>query len=280
MRELHVDDIKVAVKKLIEQASFELPEAVVSYIESALEAETSERGRSVLSQILENAQLAAKERLALCQDTGLAVLFLELGQDLHITGGSLTEAIDSAVAEAYEEFYLRKSVCHPFTRKNTGNNTPALVYTDIVPGDKLKIRFAAKGGGSENMSRLLMLKPADGREGVIREVVRAVDEAGPNPCPPVIVGVGIGGNFERSAILAKKAAVFRDPGSRNPDAELDELEQEILRRINALGIGPMGLGGNTTALAVHIMMEPCHIASLPLAINLQCHSARHKEIVL
>ncbi len=277
MREIHVDEIKKVVKELAEKAAFELPPKVLGAVKDALADEPSEAGRSVLNQIIENAELASRERLALCQDTGLAMVFMDIGQDVHITGGDLRAAVDEAVTQVYKDEYLRKSVCHPFTRKNTGTNTPSFLHVAIVPGDKIKINFAAKGGGSENMSRLVMLKPADGREGVVREVLKTIDMAGSNPCPPVVVGVGIGGNFEMAAIMAKKAAIFRDPGDPNPDPELDALEKELLEKINGLGHGPLGLGGKTTALKVNVMMMPCHIASFPMAVNVQCHSARHKS---
>lgn len=281
MRELPVSVVTETVARLCMEANYDLGADVVAALEDALRREESETGRVVLQQILENARIARETQMAMCQDTGLAVVFLELGQDLHIVGGDLYEAIHEGVRRGYRDGYLRKSsVRQPFSaRVNTGDNTPAIIHTRIVPGEQLRITVAPKGGGSENMSRLAMLTPAAGRQGIIDFVVRTVDEAGANPCPPIVVGVGIGGTFERVAFLAKHA-LLREIGTRNPDPELDELEQELLERINRLGIGPQGFGGRITALAVHVEAEPCHIASLPVAVNLQCHAARHKEAVL
>ena len=279
MREINVNEIKEAVKKLCIDANYYLPEDVFKRFEECEKLEESEVGKNVLKILMENATIAKNENVPICQDTGVAVLFIEIGQDVHFTGGNLYEAINEGVREGYKEGYLRKSMCHPFTRKNTGDNTPAVIHTRIVPGDKVKVIIAPKGGGSENMSLVKMMKPSDGVEGIKELVIQRVSEAGPNPCPPIIVGVGIGGNFERSAILAKEA-LLREIGSSNPDPELDALEKELLEKINKLGIGPQGLGGRITALAVFIKMEPCHIASLPVAINIQCHAARHKEIVI
>jgi fumarate hydratase subunit alpha len=243
--------------------------------------EKSPVGREVLDRILENAEVSVREGIPLCQDTGTALVFLELGQDAHIVGGDLYNAVNEGVRQGYDEGYLRKSmVRQPHSaRVNTKDNTPAVIYTDIVRGDKLKITVMPKGGGGENMTRLAMLTPARGRQGIIDFVVNAVDEAGSNPCPPVIVGVGIGGTAERTLMLAKRA-LLRKVGEPNPDAEVAELEKEILKRINNLGVGPMGYGGRVTALAVHIEVFPAHIASMPVAVNLQCHSARHKEAML
>ncbi len=279
MREINVNEIKEAVKKLCIDANYYLPEDVFKRFQECEKLEESEVGKNVLKILMENATIAKNENVPICQDTGVAVLFIEIGQDVHFTGGNLYEAINEGVREGYKEGYLRKSMCHPFTRKNTGDNTPAVIHTRIVPGDKVKVTIAPKGGGSENMSLVKMMKPSDGVEGIKELVIQRVSEAGPNPCPPIIVGVGIGGNFERSAILAKEA-LLREIGSSNPDPELDALEKELLEKINKLGIGPQGLGGRITALAVFIKMEPCHIASLPVAINIQCHAARHKEIVI
>ena len=237
--------------------------------------ERSCTGCAILGQILENATVARGERRPLCQDTGVAVVFLELGQDVHLTGGPVGDAVNAAVRDAYTRFLLRKSiVAHPLARRNTGDNTPAVLHVRIVPGDRVTVDFVEKGGGCENMSRLAMLTPADGRDGVIDFVLRTVRESGGNACPPLVVGVGLGGNFERVAHLAKEAllrpfgAPAEDPGDRS-------LEAELLERINATGLGPMGLGGDTTALAVHVKSHPCHIASLPVAVNLDCHSHRH-----
>jgi fumarate hydratase subunit alpha len=220
-----------------------------------------------------------EEKAPICQDCGLAVVFVEIGQDIHFIGGNLKTAINEGVRQGYEQGYLRKSACHPISRKNTGDNTPAIIHLDIVPGDKVKIIVAPKGGGSENMSRVTMLTPAAGMEGVKEFVVNRIKESGSNPCPPTIVGIGVGGTFERSAILAKKA-LLRPLGQRNPDSELARIEEDILARIKKLGIGPMGYGGTTTSLEVFLEMEPCHIASLPVAVNIQCHAARHKEAVI
>jgi fumarate hydratase subunit alpha len=229
--------------------------------------------------LLENARIALEERIPMCQDCGLVVVFAELGQDVHLVGGDFQAAIQEGVRQGYGEGYLRKSTCHPLTRANVGDNTPAVIHTQIVPGDRLKLTVATKGGGSENMSRVFMLKPAEGWAGIKAKVVTAVQEAGPNPCPPIIVGVGVGGTFEQAALLAKKA-LLREIGEPSPDPEVAALEQELLAAVNDLGIGPQGLGGRITALAVHMLMQPSHIASLPLAVNIQCHSSRHKEVEL
>jgi fumarate hydratase subunit alpha len=238
-------------------------------------------GKAVLAKIIKNADIAANEQIALCQDCGTAVVFLELGQEVHIIGDDLFTAINEGVRRAYQEGYLRKSIVNkPFSdRVNTGDNSPAIIYTDIVPGDKLKITVMPKGAGAENMSRLIMLIPSAGRQGIIDNVLAAVKEAGSNPCPPVIVGVGIGGTAEKTMMLAKKA-LLRKIGEHNRDAEIAELETELLQKINALGIGPMGYGGNTTALEVNVEVFPAHIASMPLAINISCHSSRHKEAII
>jgi fumarate hydratase subunit alpha len=281
MRDIDCQKINETISSLFQQACVYLPEDVLSAIRQAREGEESLLGKDVLDKILENAEIAAEEKVPLCQDTGTAVVFLELGQEVHITGGNLYSAINEGVRRGYEKGYLRKSmVRQPYSaRVNTEDNTPAIIYTDIVPGDRLKITVMPKGAGAENMTRLAMLSPASGRQGVIDFVVNAVNEAGSNPCPPLIVGVGIGGTAEQTLMLAKKA-LLRGVGKPNPDAEVAELEKEMLKRINNLGIGPMGYGGRMTALAVHIEVLPAHIGSLPVAVNLQCHSARHKEVVL
>jgi len=281
MRELQASVITETVAHLCMEANYNLGEDVGAALERAVKKEESEVGRGVLQQILENARIARETEMPICQDCGLAVVFLEMGQGLHIVGGDLGEAVNEGVRRGYKEGYLRKSsVRQPFSaRANTGDNTPAIIHTRIVPGEQLRITVAPKGGGSENMSRLNMLTPAAGRKGVVDFVVKAVDEAGANPCPPIVVGVGIGGTFERVAFLAKHA-LLRELGTPNPDPELDELERELLERINRLGIGPQGFGGRVTALAVHVEAEPCHIASMPAAVNIQCHAARHKEAVL
>ena len=281
MRNIEAKEITKTVSHLFQEANLFLPDDVLTSLKQARETEESPVGREVLDRILENSDISAREQIPLCQDTGAAVVLLELGQEVHITGGDLYTAVNEGVRQAYDEGYLRKSmVRQPYSaRVNTKDNTPAIIYTDIVPGDKLKITVMPKGGGAENMTRLAMLTPARGRQGIIDFVVNAIDEAGSNPCPPVIVGVGIGGTAERTLMLAKRA-LLRKVGEPNPDAEVAELEKEILKRINKLGIGPMGYGGRVTALAVHVEVFPAHIASMPVAVNLQCHSARHKEAIL
>lgn len=281
MREISTEQITQEVARLCIEANYHLGQDVLDALRYAREKEISPVGQVVLDQILQNAEIAAQGELPLCQDTGLAVVFLELGQGVHIVGGDLYEAINEGVRQGYQRGYLRKSVVdRPFSaRVNTRDNTPAVIHADIVPGDKLKITVAPKGGGSENMSYLKMFSPAAGRPGIINWVVECVDKSGANPCPPIIVGVGIGGTMDRTTLLAKKA-LFRPVGQPHPDPEVAELEAEILERVNRLGIGPQGLGGRVTALAVHVETFPCHIASLPAAVNIQCHSARHKEAVL
>jgi fumarate hydratase subunit alpha len=281
MREIKTKDITETVARLSKEANFYLGEDVIAALKKAREQEESPAGRQILDQILENAGIAAKEQMPLCQDCGLAVVFVEMGQDAHITGGDLVQAINEGVRKGYAEGYLRKSaVKQPFSaRVNTKDNTPAIIHTEIVPGDKLKITIAPKGGGSENMSRFTVLKPAQGRQGVVDFVVNAVDEAGSNPCPPTIIGVGIGGTAEKAMIMAKRA-LLREVGKPSTDPEVAELEKELLQRINSTGVGPGGVGGRITSLAVHVETFPAHIASLPVAVNIQCHSARHKEAVL
>ncbi len=281
MRNINAQEVTEAVSRLCQESNFFLPDDVLSALKQARKTEESPLGQQTLDQILDNAKLAQEEEIAICQDTGVAVVYLEVGQDVHVTGGNLYEAIGKGVRQGYDKGYLRKSmVAQPFSaRVNTKDNTPAVIHTDIVPGDKLKITVMPKGGGSENMTRLFMLTPARGRQGIIDCVVQAVDEAGSNPCPPVVVGVGIGGTAEKAMALAKKS-LLRRVGENNPDHEVAELEKELLQRINSLGIGPQGFGGRATALAVHIETFPAHIASMPLAVNLQCHAARHKEVIL
>ncbi len=281
MRDIEAREVTRTVSQLFQEACYKLPEDILNALKWAREAEESPVGCEVLDRILENADLAVKEGIPLCQDTGTALVFLELGQEVHITGGDLYTAVNEGVRQAYDEGYLRKSmVRQPFSaRINTKDNTPAIIYTDVVPGDKLKITALPKGGGAENMTRLAMLTPSRGRQGIVDFVVNAIDEAGSNPCPPVIVGVGIGGTVERTILLAKRA-LMRKVGEPNPDAEVAELEKKLLERVNKLGIGPMGYGGRVTALAVHVEVLPAHIASMPVAVNLQCHSARHKEAIL
>jgi len=281
VREVDVGQVTEAVARLAIEACTYLGEDVVEFLEKAIDRERSETGRDVLVQLLENANLARDTNRPLCQDTGLAVVFLEVGQDVHLVGGSLEEAVDEGVRRGYTDGYLRKSaVADPIgARKNTGDNTPAMLHTRIVPGDKVKIIVAPKGGGAENMSAIGMLKPAQGREGAIEFIVDTVSKAGPNPCPPILVGVGLGGTFEKAAYMAKHS-LMREVGSTNPDPRLAELEDEIERRCNDLGIGPAGLGGTVTVIDVFIEELPAHIASMPVAVNIQCHSARHKEVVI
>lgn len=277
MRKISTTTIIPAVKDAACKANLELGEDVLQAIKKALDHEKSPVGKEVLNNLIKNADIAREDRVPICQDTGLAVIFAELGQEVCIVDGDFKTALEQGIRQGYEEGFLRKSVCHPFTRKNTGDNTPIIVHIDIVPGNKLKIWVVPKGGGSENMSQLFMLPPSAGLLGVKEKVIQTVVEAGPNPCPPTIVGVGIGGNFEVCALLAKKT-LLRPLGSPNPDPDLNKLEAELLKEINRSGIGPQGLGGSTTSLAVHILMMPCHIASLPLAVNIQCHASRHLEI--
>lgn len=281
MREIDVAAVTEQVARLFVEANTLLGEDVVSTFKSCAKSETSPNGRDVLDQLLLNAELARDSGVPLCQDTGLAVVFLDVGQDLHLAGGDLREAVQAGVRRGCAEGYLRASVVSPplGRRVNTGDNTPAIIHTAIVPGDRLRIVVAPKGGGSENMSALRMLRPADGRDGVKRFVVETVAKAGSNPCPPIVVGVGIGGTFELCALLAKKA-LLRRLGEANPDPDFAALECELLEEVNRLGIGPAGLGGTVTALAVHVESHPCHIASLPVAVNLNCHSHRHREALL
>ena len=281
MREIDADLVTESVARLCIESNYYLGEDVLAVLHSYREAETSPVGREVLDQVLENAEIARKEQMPLCQDCGLTVVFLELGQDAHIVGGDLNGAIAEGVRQGYQDGFLRKSIVdRPFSgRVNTKDNTPPVIHTTIVPGDRLKIIVAPKGGGSENMSRLAMLKPADGRDGVIDFVVESVRRAGANPCPPIIVGVGVGGSAEKAMWLAKHS-LLREVAQPSSDPEVAELEAEILERVNRIGIGPQGFGGLTTALAVHVETYPCHIASMPVAVNIQCHSARHKEAVL
>ncbi len=279
VREINTREISDAVKRLSIEANEQLGEDVLLGFQKALKNEVSPVGKEILAQLIENARLAREEHVPICQDTGLAVIFLEIGQEVHLVGGDLKEAVNQGVREGYGEGYLRKSSCHPFTRANTGDNTPAVIYIDIVPGDQVKVMVVPKGGGSENMSRLFMLPPSAGLAGMKERVLETVKDAGPNPCPPTIIGVGIGGTFEQAALQAKKS-LLRPLGSPNPDSELDDLEKELLTEINKLGIGPQGLGGRTTSLGVHIRLLPCHIASLPVAVNVQCHASRHKEAVI
>jgi len=280
MRLIESQTIVQAVKNLCIEANYNLKEDVTAALRMAREREKSETGREILGQLLENAEIARKDGYPLCQDTGVAVFFIEMGQEVSVTGAGLYEAVNQGVREGYEKGFLRKSmVVHPLKRVNTGDNTPAIIHMECVPGDRIKIDFMAKGGGCENMSGLTILTPAAGIAGVKEFVIKRVREAGSNPCPPIIVGVGIGGNFEKAAILSKKA-LLRPIGSRSTDPDVARLEEEILNDINQLGIGPQGLGGSVTALSVQIEVFPCHIASLPVAVNIECHSHRHTEVIL
>ncbi len=279
MREIHVDEIVDNVARICIEAAYDLSEDVESAFDRAAEIETSPAAREIIGLLKENARIAREERLPLCQDTGIAVFFVEVGQDLRIKNGFLTEAINNGVRKGYKEGRLRMSVVDPITRRNTGDNTPAVIYTELVPGDTLRISFMPKGAGSENMSRVRMLRPTEGVEGIKSFVLDCVRKAGANPCPPVVIGVGIGGDFEKAALLAKKALI-RPVGNPNAKLDLARLEQELLKAVNRTGIGPEGLGGKVTAMAVHVESFPCHIASLPVAVNINCHAARHKTIIL
>jgi fumarate hydratase subunit alpha len=280
MREINVSEITKAVSRLCLDANFVLGEDVLASLQAALRTEPSDTGRNALEQVIVNAEIARDEQVPMCQDTGFAVVFVELGQDVRLVGGDMYVAVNEGVRQAYTEGYLRKSiVADPLRRVNTGDNTPAVVHVEIVPGDKVRLIVAPKGGGSENMSAVKMLKPADGAKGVADFVVDTVSRAGSNPCPPVVVGVGIGGTMEKVAYLAKKA-LLRKLGESHPEQFYAAMEHDLLERINKLGIGPQGYGGRTTALAVHIEVYPAHIASLPAAVNINCHAARHKEQVL
>ncbi len=279
MREIRVEKIISAVETLFIEANVNLSQNVLDAIGGAIEREESFQGKEVLRELIKNAAIAKQEKLPVCQDTGIAVTFVEIGQDVHITGGSLYDAISEGVRRAYERGYLRKSCCHPFTRKNTGDNTPPIIHTRLVPGDIVKIIAMPKGGGSENYGEVRMLTPAEGKEGVKRFILEMVKRGGPNPCPPIIVGVGIGGNLETAARLSKEA-LMKTLGVRHEDSDIAAFETEMLEEINKTGIGPQGYGGTVTALDIHIEMMPCHIASLPVAVNMQCHAHRLKEVTI
>jgi fumarate hydratase subunit alpha len=280
MRQLSTELITAEVARLCIEANYSLGEDVLQALQKAAEQEESLLGREILQQLLQNAEIARREKIPICQDTGFVDIFLEIGQELRIVGGDLTEAINEGVRKGYKEGYLRKSIVFdPLGRINTGDNTPAVIHTEILPGDRLKVSVLPKGAGSENMSGLAMLRPADGVEGIKRFILDSVEKAGGNPCPPLIVGVGLGGTAEKTLYLAKKS-LLRPLGSSHPDSKISQLERELLEEINATGIGPLGLGGRITALAVHIESYACHIASLPVAVNLQCHAARYKEAIL
>jgi len=280
MREVHASAITDAVKKLCMEANYDLEPDMLRAFDRALGTERSPAGKQVLQMLKDNAQLAKTQKIPYCQDTGFVVCFVELGQDVHVTGGLLGDAINEGVRQGYTEGYLRASIVKsPFDRKNTGDNTPAVVHVDIVPGPQIKIMVMAKGGGCENRSKYKMLTPADGIEAAKEWVLECIQTAGPDACPPLIAGVGIGGTFEKAAILSKKA-LFRELGSANPDPAIDAVEKEILDRANRLGIGPQGYGGDTTAFAIHILTYSCHITSLPVAVTIECHAHRHKEVTL
>jgi fumarate hydratase subunit alpha len=280
VRDIHVSAITDAVKKLCMEANWDLEQDVLRAFDRALSTERSPAGRQVLQILKDNATMAKTRRIPYCQDTGFVVCFVELGQDVHVTGGGLVDAIDEGVRRGYGEGYLRASIVRsPFDRVNTGDNTPAVIHVDVVPGATLKLMVMAKGGGCENRSKYRMLTPAEGLEGVKEWVLECVRTAGPDACPPLILGVGVGGTFEKAALLSKQA-LFRELGSPNPDPFLDGLEKELLDRANRLGIGPQGYGGDTTALGIHLQTYPCHITSLPVAVTIECHAHRHKEVTL
>lgn len=279
MREIDSKVITKEVKKLCIEGNIYLGDDVIKSFKENLEKEKSDLGKDILNILIENAQIAKETHIPLCQDTGMAVFFVEIGQEVMIKGDTLTDAINKGVSEGYTKGYLRKSVVSPITRINTKDNTPAIIHYEMVKGDKIKIQYAPKGFGSENMSQLKMLKPSDGIEGVKEFIVKTVSEAGPNPCPPIVLGVGIGGTVDKCAQIAKKA-LFRDIGTHSEDEMIADLEKEMIKKINDLGIGPQGLGGNTTALAVNIETFPTHIAGLPVVVNINCHSARHKQVII
>jgi fumarate hydratase subunit alpha len=279
MREIHVETIVDHVAQICIDAAYNLSEDVLTAFDRAIETETASAAKEIIGLLKENARIAREERIPVCQDTGIAIFFVEIGQDLRIKNGFIADAVNEGVRKGYREGRLRNSVVDPLTRKNTGDNSPAIIYTELVPGDKLKISFMPKGAGSENMSVIRMLRPTEGVEGIRRFVLECVQKAGANPCPPVVVGVGIGGDFEKAALIAKKA-LLRPVGSPNARLELAALEELLLKAVNKTGIGPEGLGGRVTAMAVHVESFPCHIASLPVAVNINCHAARHKTIIL
>jgi fumarate hydratase subunit alpha len=281
MKEIHVSEITETVARLSQEANYYLPEDVLDALKKARGQEEAPRAQKVLDMILRNSEIAEEKQIALCQDTGTTVLFLEIGQDLHLVGGDLRDALAEGVRVGYKEGFLRNSmVTQPFSaRLNTGDNTPPILHTDIVPGEALKITILPKGGGCENMSRLAILRPGEGKKGIIDLALRTIEESGGNPCPPLIVGIGVGGTAEHVMHLAKKS-LLRKVGEHNPDQEVADLEEELLERVNASGIGPQAWGGRSTALAVNIEVHPTHITSLPVGVNLQCHSARLKTAIL
>jgi fumarate hydratase subunit alpha len=279
VREITAEEITSTIRQLCIEANTILGDEVVEALKKGLEREESKSGKDIFRQLLDNAKIAKQEGIPLCQDTGMVVVFIEMGQDIHIVHGELNQSINEGVRQGYRDGYLRASTLDPLVRKNFGDNTPAIIHVEIVPGDKLKLTVVPKGFGGENMSRVALLTPASGMEGIKEFVLQTVEKAGANPCPPVIVGVGIGGTLEKAAFIAKKS-LLRTIGQRHPDHQIAMLEQELLDKINRLGIGPQGLGGSITALDVHIETYPTHIAGLPIAVNLQCNCHRHKEAVL
>ncbi|MBI2494593.1 MAG: fumarate hydratase [Candidatus Rokubacteria bacterium] len=280
MRDLHTSAVTDAVKKLCIDANLELEPDMLRAFDRALATERSPAGKQVLQILKDNAEMARTKRIPYCQDTGFVVCFVELGQEVHVTGGGLYDAINEGVRQGYTEGYLRASIVRsPFDRVNTGDNTPAVIHVDVVPGATLKLMIVAKGGGCENRSKYKMLTPAEGTPGVKDWILECIRTAGPDACPPLIAGVGVGGTFEQAAILSKKA-LFRELGSPNPDPALDAIERDVLERANRLGIGPQGYGGDTTALGIHVLAFPCHITSLPVAVTIECHAHRHKEVTL
>jgi fumarate hydratase subunit alpha len=280
MREIDVSEIIPKVRQMCMDANYFLGDDVKSALVNAEKTEESPVGKGILADIITNAQIARDQQVPMCQDTGFAVFFVDIGQDVHFTGGTITDAINEGVRQGYADGYLRKSILgDPIKRLNTKDNTPAVIHYDIVAGDKVKIVFAAKGGGSENMSEIKMMKPSDGAGGLKDFVLDRVRRSGGNPCPPIIVGIGVGGTFEKCAQIAKKS-LLREVGSKHADPYYADLEVELLEKVNNIGIGPQGLGGRTTALAVFIETHPCHIASFPVAVNIQCHAARHKEVII
>jgi len=280
MREIHASAIADAVKKLCMEANYSIEPDMLRAFDRALAAERSPAGKHVLQILKDNAELARTKKIPYCQDTGTVICFVELGQDVHLTGGGLADAINEGVRQGYTEGYLRASIVRsPFDRVNTGDNTPAVLHLEVVPGVAMKIQVIAKGGGCENRSKYKMLTPAEGVDGVKEWILECIRTAGPDACPPLIAGVGVGGNFEKAALLSKKA-LFRELGTPNPDPFVDAIEKDVLDRANRLGIGPQGYGGDTTAFGIHILTYPCHITSLPVAVTIECHAHRHKEVTL
>ena len=280
MRQIHVSTITDGVKKLCMEANYSIEPDVLRAFDRALVAERSPAGKHVLQILKDNAELARTKKIPYCQDTGTVICFVELGQDVHVTGGGLADAINEGVRQGYTEGYLRASIVRsPFDRVNTGDNTPAVLHLEVVPGVAMKIQVIAKGGGCENRSKYKMLTPAEGVDGVKEWILECIRTAGPDACPPLIAGVGVGGNFEKAALLSKKA-LFRELGTPNPDPFVDAIEKDVLDRANRLGIGPQGYGGDTTAFGIHILTYPCHITSLPVAVTIECHAHRHKEVTL